>query len=517
MSRSLRNIVVVALSTVGSRVAGLLRDVVVFALLGTGLVNSAFITAFTLPNLFRRLLGEGALTSAVVPVFSEEMERGGREAAYGLLNRVLSRLAVVLAALVAALMGVCELARGAEWLPEKWQVAAGLAVGLMPYLLMVCLAAILAAALNMVGKFGLAALSQVWLNLSMIVGIGVFGQVYGESAEERVWWLCGGVLVGGALQALLPCVGLKRAGWRWQWDFSPSPALRQVFVLFLPGMLGAAVMQLNTTISRFLAYSLDDRAVSVLYLANRLVELPLGVFVVAVSTVFFPDMARFAARGEREAFAHRFQQGVRLILAITIPAALGLALLAEPILRTLFEYGAFRAADVSATATLLVAFAAALPFYGYATMATRVFHSMQDTRFPVRVALWNMALNVGLSLLLMQWLGTLGLALANGVASVAQCVFLARELGRRDGALGFGVNWRELGKIALAGAAMALAVAGGLWLVRVWLGDSKGGALVCVGGLIPLGIGVYFAMLRWLAFAELAELGRLLRRRGKAS
>lgn len=517
MSRSFKNILIVSLSTVGSRVAGLLRDVVVFALLGTGLVNSAFITAFTLPNLFRRLLGEGALTSAVVPVFSEEMERGGREAAYGLLNRVLSRLAVVLAALVAGLMGVCELARGAEWLPEKWQVAAGLAVGLMPYLLMVCLAAILAAALNMVGKFGLAALSQVWLNLSMIVGIGVFGQIYGESAEERVWWLCGGVLVGGALQAVLPCVGLKRAGWRWQWDFSPSPALRQVFALFLPGMLGAAVMQLNTTISRFLAYSLDDRAVSVLYLANRLVELPLGVFVVAVSTVFFPDMARFAARGEREAFAHRFQQGVRLILAITIPAALGLALLAEPILRTLFEYGAFQAADVRATATLLVAFAAALPFYGYATMATRAFHSLRDMRFPMRVAVWNLVLNIGLSLLLMQWLGALGLALANGLASAVQCAIMARELGARDHALGFGVNWRELGKIGLAGAGMALVVTGGYLIINTQIGDGKQGALASVGLLIPLGIGVYFGLLRWRQFSEMEELVRLLKRRGKAS
>lgn len=512
MSRSFRNIFVVVVSTVGSRVAGLARDMVVFALLGTGVVNSAFIMAFTVPNLFRRLLGEGALTAAVVPVFSGELERGGVGAAYGLLNRVLSRLAVVLVVLVVGLMVVCEGVRALDFLPEKWVLAARLGVVLMPYLLLVCLAAILAAALNMVGRFGLAALSQVWLNLAMIVGVALFGQFFASEPLGRVLWLCGGVLVGGVLQVVLPCVGLRRAGWRWGWDFSPSPALRQVLVLFVPGMLGAAVLQLNTTVSRFLAYSLDDRAVSVLYLANRLVELPLGVFVVAVSTVFFPDLARFAARGERGAFAGRFQQGVRLILAVTFPAALGLGLLAEPILRVLFEYGAFRAADVRATGVLLVAFAVALPFYGYATLATRAFHSLRDMRFPMRVALWNFGLNIGLSVLLMQWLGVLGLAVANGLASVVQCVLMARELAARDVALGFAVNLRELGKVAVAGLVMAVGVAAGAFVIGGLLGDSKQGALVCVGGLIPLGVALYFGVLRWCGFAEFGELGRLLRR-----
>ncbi len=517
MARHFRDILVVAVSTVGSRFSGLLRDTVVFSLLGTGMVGSAFVTAFTIPNLFRRLLGEGALSSAMVPLFSASLEKSGRGAAFQLLNQVLTWLAAVLLGCTVVLAGGFSLLGTIPGWAPRWQAASGLGVVLSPYLALVCLAAMVASALNTLGRFATAALTQVWLNLAMAGFLGLGSLFFAPTPEGRVWWLCAGVLVGGGLQLALPWRELQREQWKPRLDMRRSPELRQVLVLFLPGVAGAAILQVNTAVSRFLAFSLDDHAAAILYLANRLIELPIGVFATAVTTVLFPVLSRLAAKDQDADFQHHYQQGLRLILAITCPAAVGLFLLGEPIVRLLFHYGAFLENDVAMTVQVLGIFALALPFYGFATLAVKAFHARRDTRFPVRVAASNFLANMVFSVVLMRYWGMCGLALANLLANLLQCLLLDRELARREPPLGLRRQLPALGQVWVGCLVLAAAVWGGRLQLENWLGLSKAACLVQTALLVPLGAGVYFGLLRLLQFEEWNELHsmawRFLRRK----
>lgn len=512
MARHFRDIFVVAVSTVGSRFSGLLRDTVVFSLLGTGMIGSAFVTAFTIPNLFRRLLGEGALSSAMVPLFSASLEKSGRESAFRLLNQVLTWLALLLLAGTVWLAGAFFLLGSMPGGEPRWQAASGLGVVLAPYLTLVCLAAMVASALNTLGRFAIAALSQVWLNLAMVGCLGFGSLFFASTPEERVWWLCAGVLVGGACQLWLPWRELRREHWKPRLDTRRSPELRQVLVLFLPGVAGAAILQVNTAVSRFLAFSLDNHAASILYLANRLIELPIGVFATAITTVLFPVLSRLAAREEEAGFQRHYQQGLRLILAITCPAGVGLFLLGEPIVRVLFQYGAFREDDVAMTVQVLGIFALALPFYGFATLAVKALHARQDTKFPMRVAASNFLANVFFSVVLMQYWGMSGLALANLLANLLQCHLLDRELARREPPLGCHRQLRALGQIVVGCLGLAAVVWVGRLFLENWLGLSKGACLLQTVLLVPAGAGLYFMLLRLLQFEDGHELQGLVKR-----
>ncbi|TVP76252.1 MAG: murein biosynthesis integral membrane protein MurJ [Puniceicoccaceae bacterium] len=518
MLNNLKNIAVVSLTTVGSRLLGLLRDILIFAALGTSLWNSAFILAFTLPNLFRRLLGEGALTSAIIPVFSDVMERSGRTGAFRFFNQVLVRLICALLIIVVLGMVFLAWASGQSWLPERWVLGAELAVWLLPYMLFICLAAILSAGLNLVGRFAVAASTPILLNGAMIAALAL-GLWLDTDIQGVVYCLCGGVLVGGALQLLLPAVDLMRQGWRPKLELQSDTALAELWRLFLPGLMGAAILQINILVSRLLAYSLEDSAVSVLYLASRLMELPLGVFTIAVATVFFPLLAKALSAGDEAGFSAAFLQGMRLVIAISVPAGFGFLFLGEPILELLFVWGAFDQADVRATLPLLAIYGLGLPFYSAATFATRGLHASKDMRTPVRVAGLCLVVNLVAGLILMQIFGAAGLAAANVIAAIVQSACLWRALARGRDALGLAGLGRPILKILLASFVMGLAC----WLAALWLSGLAGPGgwdigsklssafvvLVCVPG----GVAVYAGLLVLLRFEELAAmltLGRKL-------
>lgn len=513
MPKSLQNIAAVAVATLGSRVLGLGRDVLIFSLLGFSAVNSAFIFAFTVPNLFRRLLGEGALTSALVPVFSGRLNEGGLDQSYRFLNQVLSWTVAVLFGLV--FLGAAVLA-GVFLIPglaDRWYLGAGYGIVLMPYMAMICLAALIGAVLNVLGRFTAVALSAVWLNLAMILSLGGIGYWLTDSMVALGWWLCLGVMVGGLLQLAIPAVLLIRHGWRPAFDFGWSPHLREVAQLFLPGVLAAAIFQINLLVTRLLAFGLESAAVAALYLANRLVELPLGVFTIAVATVVFPNMALLAAANDRAALGSAYLQGLRLILAIVLPAAVGLYLWGTPILRLLFEWGIFGGSDVAFAAPILGIYALALPFYSVATFATRGFHSLKDTRTPVRVALLVFIVNLVAALVLMTMLGVMGLALANLASSVVQAACLAVLLGRKEVAFRVTAADMRIPAVATATAVMAVVCLLLQLLVDQFVGDGKMGAVVLIGAGIPLTVLVYGAVLRMLRFPELGELIGMVRSR----
>jgi len=518
MSRQFINIAIVSLSTLGSRVLGLLRDILIFALLGASQWSSAFIFAFTLPNLFRRLLGEGALTSALIPVLSEAKETDGKPAAFALLNQVFSRVLVALLILTVAAMAILAVIFLIPGLEDRWHLGAQYGIVLMPYMILVCIAAVLGAALNVFGRFGVAALSAVWLNLSMIVALGVGGYFLGDTAQERVWFLCAGVLMGGIIQVAAPMIAMSIIGWKPRLDFEKSQRIHEGMALLIPGLVGAGIMQVNIVVSRVLALAVNETAVSELYLANRMVELPLGVFTIAVTTVIFPLLATMVARSDTKGLREVYGQGLRMILSITIPAMIGLVLLANPILQTLFEWGRFGEGDTQRTAPVLVIFALTIPLYSLAIFSTRCFHALKDMRTPVRIAWWTFLINTGLSLALMIPFGTVGLALANLGSSATQSCFLLLLLQRKDDAFQGARILKALGKIIIAGAAMALIV----WLLatpaaQLLPANEKLRALWAVAVGIPIGALVYFGVLWVLKFEDRQlVLNALLRRKRSA-
>ncbi|MBC2594760.1 murein biosynthesis integral membrane protein MurJ [Ruficoccus amylovorans] len=524
MAKNLQNILIVSVSTLGSRLLGLLRDILMMGFLGLSATSSAFIFAFTVPNLFRRLLGEGALSSALIPIFSDALKQEGKGPAFNFANRVLSRALVVLLILA----GVGMVGFGTGWLlirhaglaetlqvdRQQWEWGCEMGVLLLPYMVLVCLAALMGGILNVLQRFAVHALTAVWLNLALIAALLIGGWLLGLRDFPLAIALCVGVLVGGAVQLVVPMVALFKEKWRWKFDFTHTQRLAELNRIFLPAVAGAAVMQVNVLVSRLLAFGLNDTGVTALYLANRLVELPLGVFAIAVATVIFPNLSLLAAAGDKAGIVRLYGEGLRLILAVTVPAAVGLAVLAGPVLGLLFEWGRFSSLDVAQTVPVLAVFACALPFYGLATMATRGFHSMKDTRTPVRIAVVSFVVNLVLSLVLMIPFGTVGLAVANFVSAGVQAVGLAMVLPRRLIVFSGARLVNGLVRIVLAALGMGLVT----WLLwrglSLWVPPGKWADVLAVGVVIPVSAAVYFGLLWMSGFEDRRALLDLFLRRG---
>lgn len=526
MGKSLRNIGIVSGMTMVSRVLGLGRDMAVTAVFGVTALASAFVTAFTLPNLFRRLLGEGALTAALVPTLQEETRAGGDEAAHRLVNEVTTWTLLASGAITVAAMAV--LAADGWWAPRllaagweeatvgRWTLGAKLGVVLFPYLVTVCLAAVFSAALQIRGRFLEPALNPVWLNLSMMgaLGYAVWRAAVGDPAAQ-VHWLCAGVLLGGVLQMLVPGWTLVRLGWAPEWAPRRSDGVRQIARLMVPTLFGSAIYLFNTTISRLLGLSLDDSAATILNLSTRLMELPIGVFALAVATVVFPQIAKHAAEGRLDLLAKDYRHGMRLILLVNVPAAAGLMVLAAPITRVLFQRGAFTEADTAAMAPVLAVSALALPGLAFVSLTIRAFYARKDTRTPVRAAFWSFLANVAASLLFMCWLGVSGLALAGTVAVVVQAVYLQTKLARVHDGLRFGGLIGHLGKVVAASCLMAVAVAGVDRMWRDGMGAGGWGDLAGLGASVTAGLAVFGLAIWFLKVEGRDELVVLVKRKLK--
>lgn len=521
MSKSLKNISIVALATVASRVLGLVRESVTAAVFGASALNSAFVSAFTLPNLFRRLLGEGALTAAFVPTLTHELERNQRAGAFGLVSKVASWLLVVTTAIVALAVllfanadAVVRAAAGwgvTEETSRRLLLGADLAVILFPYMILVCLAAAFSAACQVLGRFTEPALSPVWLNLTILSSLAL-GAWWAWGDEPRMNLLCAGVLLGGLLQMLAPAWVLWREGWRPRFDLRADERVREIIRIMGPTVIGSAIYLINISVSRFIGLSLNDAAATVLNLATRLMELPIGVFTIAIATVVFPLISRHAAKGDWSALTADYHKGLRLVLVINVPAALGLALLAEPITRLLFQHGAFTAADTRLMVPVLAAYALGLPFISFTSLALRGFYALRDTATPVRAAALSFVVNVVLSLVLMRWLSTVGLALASTAAVMAQAAFLQAKLTRKDAGFAVAPLLPNLGKIVVATLAMGVAVWAAHRGVAALPVPDRVADFIVVLGVIPFAAALYGAALWVLRIEGREDLEQILGR-----
>jgi putative peptidoglycan lipid II flippase len=513
-------------ATVVSRVLGMVREMVTAAVFGlqSGL-GSAFVSAFTLPNLFRRLLGEGALTAAFVPTLTHELETRNRAAAFDLVSKVASWLGLITVALVFVAMTFFSQAAYWAGLAQRWgmegatadrlELAAYLAVILFPYMIFVCLAAAFSAACQVLGRFTEPALSPVWLNLASI-GALALGGWWSWDAPDRMNLLCVGVLAGGFLQMIVPGAVLWREGWRPVFDVRPDARVREIGRLMAPTVIGSAIYLINISISRFIGLSLNDSATQALNLATRVMELPIGVFTAAIATVVFPLITRHATRGDWSSLGKDYHKGLRLVLVFNVPAAVGLALLSEPIIRLLFQHGAFNPEDTALMTPVLAVYSIGLPFLSFTTVALRGFYALKDTATPVRAAALSFAVNILLSIVLMRWLSTVGLALASNVAVLVQAWYLQTRLTRKLDGLRFAPLLPNLGKISIASAVMGVTVWAGMRGVAMLPLTGKVRDLTVVFGLIPVAAALYGGLLWFMRVEgreELEEIVSRLRRK----
>lgn len=514
---------VVGGATLLSRLFGYMRDMVMAYYFGAGPLADAFIAAFRIPNMFRRLFAEGALSISFIPVFTEILSREGRGEAYRLAGAALRLLSVILAAV--AVVGVLAspaivsaIATGFRGDPWKYEVTVLLSRIMFPYVVFICLVALCMGILNVLGHFAVPSLGPVVLNLSMIAALCLTGFVT-RDGELRVIMLAWGVLLGGALQLGMQIPVLWRRGFHF---FKPGPlwhpALATIGKLMLPAVFGAAVYQVNLFIGTMLASFLKTGSITGLYYADRIVQFPLGVFAISIGTAVLPALSRQMAVGDVKGVAETFSFGLRFTLFITLPATVGLAVLRKPLVSLLFSHGAFDAAAVSLTTDALLYYAVGLWAISCVRVTVPLFYALKDTRTPVQVAVASIALNLGLSFLLMESMAHRGLALAVSVSSVANFLLLLFLLVKRRVVH---LDYVEVLLSALRSGGASLVMGGLVWKGLEFLmpdgGYTTSSAAISTGFGVLAGCGLYVGVAWMVKSPELFAIWGIIHGRRRRS
>lgn len=513
----LRSTLITSFLTLLSRITGLLREVVRGYYIGTGMESDAFGIASTIPNMLRRLFAEGAMTAAFVPVFTGLM---AREKDLERLNAFYSGFMTLflLVMMAVTLLGVLLsgplvthvfAGRFAE-IPGKLELTIALTKAMFPYLFLVSVAAIFQAVLNSFRVFGPSAFTPVLLNIANILVVILFVHYF----ENAAWALTVGFLIGGFLQMAFQIPYLRRKGVR----FKPTlrglrdPAVWEVGAIFLPGIFSAGIYQINVTVAQVVAASLDPGSVAALQFSLRLQELVLGIFAVSIATVILPAMAEKASQGDLESLKRTLSDSVGLLAFITLPASVGLIVLAEPIVRLLFQYGQFDAKSTAMTVWALYFHAAGIFFIAFYRNVVQVFYAQKDLKTPTLIAAIVMVVHLGLCFGLAKPLRHGGVAAAGSLAAALNTAFLVLVLRRRLGNLGGLAVAKALGRTGAA----ALVMTAFLLVVKgtAFLDDVRGLSLAMrLFLVIFLAIAAYVAMARFLRCQELEDLWALLRRR----
>jgi putative peptidoglycan lipid II flippase len=504
-----------SVATGASRVLGLVREVVAAYLFGAGGKINAFTVAFQVPNLVRSLVADTAVSSAFVPVFSELLEGGNRRRAWRVASSLFWLMLLGLTALTAVLMLV------APWIISLYgdpggdaDLAVGLSRVLFPTVALLGVSGIVVGILNSHDHFSVPALTPVFWNVAIIVGL-VIGVPRVHSIDSKLYVYAIAILVGTIIQVLLPVPWLRGRDDRLRvvidWR---DPAVRRVFTLMLPVTLSLGLINFNAMVDTLFASRLIDPELSPTAIdkAFRVYMLPQGMFSVAVATVLFPAMARLVARSDVDGFRRTTSLGLRQIAFLLVPASVFCAVLAEPIVHLLYQRGQFTPEQTSVVAACLAAFAAGLTFNGMMLLLNRAFFSLQSNWLPTVIALGALALNAALDAAFYR-LGTWGIPLATSVVNVAGTALLLALLHKRIGAIGIGRLVRTIGLILVASAMLAGAAYAVWWLLDDLLGQSLGAQIVSVGAALAAGLAAYLGTARLLRVHELQALLSLRARR----
>ena len=505
----LKAVATVSSMTLISRILGFVRDLVIARVFGAGLATDAFFVAFKLPNLLRRLFAEGAFTQAFVPILAEYKSRRGEQETRLLVDRVAATLAaalfiVTLVGVLAAPLIIYATAPGFAATPGKFDLTVDLLRITFPYIFFISLTALAGGILNTYSRFSVPAVTPALLNLSFI-GFALWGAPHFDPPVTALAWA---VLAGGVAQLVFQVPFLARLGLlpRFMLDFKDE-GVRRVLRQMGPAVFGVSISQVSLVINVIFASFLVTGSVSWLYYADRLMEFPIGLLGVALGTILLPSLSRYHADSSSRQYSELLDWGLRLTLLLALPAAVALALLAVPLVTTLFHYGAFGVEDVFATRRAVIAYSVGLVALVMVKVLAPGFYARQDIRTPVRIALVTLAVTQVLNFILVWPLQHAGLALAIGLGACLNAALLLRGLRRRDIYVpqpGWSVFTL---KLALAVYAMAAV----LWLVTgpdaSWFAMAAAARAAKLTWMVLLGAAAYFAALRLLGF-RIADFSR---------
>jgi len=520
-----RNAGIISLAVMASRVLGLVRDQVFAALFGAGLQYDAFLTAFRIPNLLRDLFAEGALSAAFVTTFTQTLQSKGKEAAILLWNRVATLIilfitAISILAWIYAPAIVEVLAPGFFLVPGKADLTIELTRIMIPFLLLIALAALAMGMLNAFNVFGLPALASAFFNVGSIAGGLLLGYILGPSIGlAPIVGMAYGTLIGGFLQLCVQWPSLLRRGISYRPMVSLSdPGVRQIIRLMGPAIIGTAAVQINVFVNTRFASTIIDPVtsaaangpVSWLSYAFRFMQFPIGVFGVAIATAALPPLSRSTANPDYSEFRQTLSHSLALVFLLCIPSAVGLLVLGEPIVALIFERGKFTGFDTVQTANALAAYSIGLAGYAAIKVLSPGFYALNDARTPMLISLGSVAINYVMNSLLVGPFGHVGLAFSTSAVALINFLLLALFMRRKLGRLGGRRLGSTVWRIIVASAAMAAVV----WLIND-LAEAlplRGLTLnlVRVAAAISLGAATFYLFCRLLKIEEAVEIGTLL-------
>ncbi|AHB48271.1 multidrug transporter MurJ [Hyphomicrobium nitrativorans NL23] len=511
--------------TLASRVLGFLRDIAFAWGFGAGMVADAFAVAFRFPNLFRRLFGEGAFNSAFIPLFAKELEGNGRDAARSFAEEALAGLAAVLVALtIVAIVAMpwlmYLLAPGFSATPEKFDLAVLMTQITFPYLLCMSLVALFSGVLNTFGKFVESSAVSIVLNGTLLAGILVsYWLGYLDSPEGGIVQAIA-VFVAGVLQLWLLIDGLRRNNFSLKLRRPRmTPGMRRLVTLGIPGVIAGGVTQLNIMIGTIIA-SMQPGAVSQLFYADRLYELPLAIVGIAVGVVLLPDVARQLRAGNETGAVESQNRALEFAMLLTVPAAVALAVVPGEIVQVLFERGAFTASDTANTSAVLAVFALGLPAFVLIKVLSPAYFAREDTKTPMRYAVISLTANTLGSIALffwfrsLGWLPHLGIAVATAIGGWLNAALLWVTLIKRGHFMLDRPMILSIAKIAFASAAMGVALFVAAEFLADWFGRDRS-FLTHMGGLASLiaaGFAVYALAVLATGALRIGQLRKALRR-----
>lgn len=505
----------VGAATLASRVLGLVRDQVLAYLFGAGNAMDAFNVAARIPNLLRELFAEGAMSAAFVPTFMRRLTNDGRAEAWRLGNQLLNALVTVTGALVVAGMIFAEplvrlLADSYAEVPGKLELTVLLTRILLPFLTLVAVAAALMGMLNSLNRFFVPALSPAMYNVGIILSGALLVPLMPGLGLDPIVGIAIGALLGACGQVALQAPALHREGFRYRAILDPyDPGLRRILQLMGPGTLAGAAVQINLLVNTVLATDQGTGAVTWLRFAFQLMYLPIGLFGVSIAAATLPVVSRHAAHEELDGIREAVSRALRLMLAVTVPATVGLMVLRAPIVELILERGAFTPEDTAATADALLFYAPGLAGYSAVRIAVPCFYAMGSSLTPAGVSMSVVALNVVVNLILVEIMGYRGLALGTSIVALVNAVALLALLHRRLHGLDLPRVLLVFTKIAVASAAMgAAAWMTHEWLLEAWQGADTVTRLGRVAMSIAAGVAVLAATALTLRIRELEQVGR---------